>query len=90
MPISEISFLFFIGVLYAVTFRLTKSVFLLWPIFQPMGQMVTLVCDGLPLPFLATVGFLEILIVMLVLVWLADRSYRKRHALKNKPAAMAA
>jgi hypothetical protein len=77
MPFSEISFLFVIGLMYALAFRLTGSVFILWPIFQPMGQLVTLMRDGLPLPLLAALGFFEVLIVMWVLVWLAARSYKK-------------
>lgn len=78
MPMTEIAFLFIIGVLYAVTFRITKNIFLLWPFFQPMGQMVTLLKDGLALPVLAFVGFLEAFILMAVLVWLAYR-YTKKH-----------
>jgi len=77
MPSSEMVFLFFIGILYAVTFRLTKNVFILWPIFQPMGQLVTLIKDGLSLPLPAAIGFVEALILMLVLVWLAARYYKK-------------
>jgi len=77
MPASEMIFLFFIGILYAVTFRLTKSVLVLWPVFQPIGQLVTLIKDGLALPLLAALGFAEALVVMLVLVWLADRYHRK-------------
>jgi membrane protease YdiL (CAAX protease family) len=77
MPLSEIAFLFFIGVLYAVTFRLTKNILVIWPLFQPMGQLVTLIRDGLPLPPLAALGFAEVLVVMLVLVGLAARYYRK-------------
>jgi membrane protease YdiL (CAAX protease family) len=73
MPLSEISFLFLIGVLYAVIFRLTKNVFILWPLLQPMGQLVTLVRDGLSLPVLAALGFIEVLGVMVLLVWLAQR-----------------
>jgi hypothetical protein len=79
MPLSEMTFLFFIGVVYAVAFRLTKNIFILWPIFQPMGQLVTLIKDGLKLPLLASVGFLEVLIVMFVLIWLGSR-YAKKHA----------
>ena len=78
MPLSEMTFLFFIGGMYAIAFRLTKNIFILWPIFQPMGQLVTLVKDGLDLPFLASLGFLEVLIVMLVMVWLAGK-YQKKH-----------
>ena len=78
MPTDEMIFLFFIGILFAITFRLTKNVFILWPIFQPMGQLVTLIKDGLTLPLLAALGFAEVLIFMFVLVWLAAR-YHQRH-----------
>ncbi len=81
MPMSEMIFLFFIGVMFAVIFRLTKNIFILWPIFQPMGQLITLIKDKLTLPFLASLGFVEVLILMLVLVWLAAR-YQKKHAEK--------
>ena len=83
MPASEMVFLFFIGVMYAVTFRLTKNVFILWPIFQPMGQLVTLIKDGLSLPLPAAVGFVEALILMLVMIWLAARYQKKRSGLEN-------
>lgn len=79
MPASEMIFLFFIGILFAVAFRLTKNVFILWPIFQPMGQLITLIKDGLTLPLLSALGFFEVLIVMLVLVWLAGRYQKKHH-----------
>ena len=36
MPLREMAFLFFIGVMYAVAFRMTKNIFILWPLFQPM------------------------------------------------------
>jgi len=78
MPSSEMIFLFFIGIMFAVVFRLTKNIFILWPLFQPMGQLVTLIKDGLNLPLVASLGFFEVLIVMLVLVWFAAR-YHKKH-----------
>jgi membrane protease YdiL (CAAX protease family) len=77
MPLSEIIFLFFIGVMYAVAFRLTKNIFILWPLFQPMGQFFTLTQEGLDLPLLASLGFFEVLIAMLVLVFFAERYTRK-------------
>jgi len=80
MPMSEMVFLFFIGVMYAIAFRITKSVFILWPIFQPMGQLVTLVKDGLTLPTMAAVGFLEALVLMGVILWLGYRYEKKRHS----------
>jgi len=78
MPASEMVFLFFIGVMYAIAFRITKNVFMLWPVFQPMGQLVTLIKDGLSLPLLAGLGFIEVLILMWFLIWLAAR-YQKKH-----------
>lgn len=77
MPGSEMFFLFFIGVMFAVVFRLTKNILILWPVFLPIGQLLTLVKDGLSLPFAATLGFFEVFLIMLALVWLAHRFYRK-------------
>jgi uncharacterized protein len=78
MPINEMFFLFFIGLLYGVTFRLTKNIFILWPIFQPMGQLITLIKDQLALPPLAALGFFEVFIVMGVVVWLAEKFHLKK------------
>ena len=78
MSANEMVFLFFIGIMYSIAFWLTKNILILWPIFQPMGQLVTLINDRLVLPPLAALGFIEALIVMFVLVWLANR-YAKKH-----------
>jgi membrane protease YdiL (CAAX protease family) len=78
MALNEMVFLFFVGVLFAVVFRLVGTVLVLWPLFQPLGQLATLIRDGLELPLLAALGFGEVLLVMLVLVWLAHR-YQRRH-----------
>ena len=79
MQVSEMVFLFFIGLMFAVVFRMAKSVFILWPFFQPMGQLITLMKESLPLPAIAALGFFEVLIVMFVLVWAAGRIYKKHH-----------
>jgi uncharacterized protein len=89
MPLSEMAFLFFIGVMFAVVFRFTKSILILWPVFQPMGQLVTLIKDQLTLPLLAALGFAEVLILMLVLVWLANR-YHKKHQKQGEALPVAA
>ncbi len=83
MPADEILFLFFVGILFAVAFRLTQSVLILWPVFQPMGQVVTLIKDQLSLPLLGALGFFEAFIVILVLVGLAARYERKHQLLKR-------
>jgi uncharacterized protein len=77
MPSREMVFLFFIGVMFAVIFRITKNILILWPVFLPMGQLVTLIKDKLSLPVAASLGFFEAFLMMLALVWLAHRFYRK-------------
>lgn len=89
MPLEEMAFLFWIGVLYAVCFRMTRNVFILWPLLQPMGQLITLTRDGLQLPLIASLGFFEAFILMAVLVWLADRYYKKHKEHKVQPATPA-
>ncbi|HKH36061.1 MAG TPA: hypothetical protein VKA82_02615 [Rubrobacter sp.] len=52
MDLSEMVILFFIGIIFAVVFLITRSMLILWPVFQPMGQLLMLVEDRLTLPFL--------------------------------------
>jgi len=78
MPWSEIGFLFFIGLMFAVIFRITCNVFILWPIFQPFGQLMTLTKDKLELPLIATVGFVEVLLAMIVIAIVVNRIAKKR------------
>jgi membrane protease YdiL (CAAX protease family) len=85
MPLDEMLFLFFIGLMYAIAFRMTGSIFILWPVFQPGGQLITLVKEGLTLPLLASLGFLEVFIVMVVLLWLSTR-YLRKHNQKTRIA----
>lgn len=75
---GEIGFLFFIGLLYGTTFRITGSVFILWPAFQPIGQLTTLIRDGLELPTIASLGFFEALVAMVVILFVAFRYTAKR------------
>jgi membrane protease YdiL (CAAX protease family) len=87
MPVSEMVFLFFIGLMYAIAFRLTGSIFILWPLFQPGGQLITLIKEGLELPLIASVGFIEVFIVMVVMLWLSTK-YLKKYRLNKTNAAV--
>ena len=87
MPLNEMVFLFFIGLMYAVTFRFTGSIFILWPLFQPGGQLITLIKEGLELPLIASVGFIEVFIVMVVFLWLSTK-YLKKFRLKTTTASV--
>lgn len=78
MDFSEMRFLFFIGIMFSIVFRLTKNVLILWPIFQPMGQLVTLIKDRLTLPMISIPGFIEVLVFMFVMIWLANKYYKRK------------
>jgi membrane protease YdiL (CAAX protease family) len=77
MPVDEMVFLFFIGIMFAVVFKLTGSILILWPVFQPMGQLITLSEEGLALPLISTLGFIDVIVVMVIFIWLARRYYKK-------------
>ena len=73
MPAGEMVFLFFVGLMFNGVFALTGSVFALWPLFQPSGQLITVIKDGLSLPPMATVGFLEVLAAMIVFAFVVRK-----------------
>ena len=87
MPASEITFLFFIGLMFAVVFRITSSILILWPFFQPMGQLITLINDKLALPPVAALGFVEAFAVMIVLIWLANKFLKNLSKKQSVPNA---
>jgi len=75
---DEMGFLFLVGLMFGVVFRFTKSIFILWPLFQSVGQLTTLIKDGLTLPIDATLGFVDALAVMMVILYLARRHCARR------------
>jgi len=77
MPVSEMVFLFFIGLMYAAAFRLTKSILILYPFFQPLGQLKTLITDQLALPTIAALGFGEFLALIVLAIWLVWKRQKK-------------
>jgi membrane protease YdiL (CAAX protease family) len=85
-PVDEMVFLFFIGIIFAVVFKFTGSVLILWPVFQPMGQLITLSEEGLNLPLISTLGFIDAIVVMFIFIWLARRYYKKHIEKSNLQA----
>ena len=73
----DIFLIFSLGLIFGIAFRLTKNVFVLWPGLQPIGLLAVLVRSGMQLPLLSTLGFLEVLGIMLLLVWLVSGYARK-------------
>lgn len=80
MKWDEMFFLFFIGLMFAIVYVITRNVFALWPLFQPIGQLITISKDGgIDLPFIATVGFLEVFVVMVLAIFFLNKNKEKLH-----------
>lgn len=80
---EEIVFLTGLGVVYAVAFRATRNVLVLWPLLTPLGSLFNnLEAGDIVLPWASMIGFGEVLVAMAVVLWLAHR-YWKRHPQEN-------
>lgn len=79
MGLDEMWFLFGLGVVYAIAFRLVDNIFVLWPLLTPLGAFFNnLQAGDIDLPWASIAGFGEVGLVMLAVVWLAHRRVRKR------------
>jgi len=70
---GEMVFLFGLGLVFGAVFRLTRSVFVLWPFYTPIGGLYTNLREGLTMPFEATYGFVLTLGLMVGVAILASR-----------------
>lgn len=93
MGIEEMWFLFGLGVVYAITFRLTRNILVLWPILTPMGAFFNNLESGdIDLPWASIAGFADVAGIMAGAFWLAYRHIRRRSAdsaQSTKPAPRA-
>jgi uncharacterized protein len=79
MGANEMWFLFGVGVVYAVIYRLTTNILILWPLLTPLGAFFNnLQAGDIELPWESILGFADVAIIMAVAVWLAHRHIRKR------------
>jgi membrane protease YdiL (CAAX protease family) len=79
MGSSEMGFLFGLGVLYAIAYRLVENVLVLWPLLTPLGAFFNnLEAGDIELPWASIAGFADVAIVMVVVIALAHRHERKR------------
>jgi hypothetical protein len=81
MDTSEIFFLFSLGIVYAVAYRLTENVLVLWPLLTPLGSFFAQLEAGDirgELPWASMAGFGDVLGLMELILWLAHRRERKR------------
>ena len=76
---DEMWFLFGLGLVYAVIYRLTINVLILWPLLTPLGAFFNNLQSGdIALPWESILGFADVAFVMAGAVFLAHRQHRKR------------
>jgi membrane protease YdiL (CAAX protease family) len=82
MGAREMVFLFGLGVVYAVAFRIPSNLLVLWPLLTPVGAFFTnLESASFTLPWMSILGFVDVLAVMAAVLVLAARKERRvRHA----------
>jgi hypothetical protein len=78
---GEMFFLFALGIVYAVAYRLTENVLVLWPLLTPLGSLFAQLEAGDirgELPWASMAGFGDVLALMVFILWLAHRREQKR------------
>jgi uncharacterized protein len=79
MGVSELWFLLALGVVYAVAYRLTTNLLILWPLLTPMGAFFNNLSNGdIDLPWTSLLGFADVAVLMAGAIWLAHRRELKQ------------
>lgn len=89
MGADEMVFLFGLGVVYAIAFATVRNVAVLWPLLVPLGSFFNTVSSGdITMPWMAILGFLDVLALMATVIWLAARHERRvGRRLASEPVA---
>jgi uncharacterized protein len=78
MGLGDMGFLFALGVVYAIAYRLVENVLVLWPLLTPLGGWFSyLEGSDFDLPWASIAGFADVLGLMALVIWLAHK--RQRH-----------
>lgn len=79
MAVGELVFLFGLGIVYAIAYRLVENILVLWPLLTPIGAFFNnLEAGDIVLPWASIAGFADVLAVMAAIIWLAARHERSR------------
>jgi membrane protease YdiL (CAAX protease family) len=79
MGTEEMAFLFGLGILYAIAYRIVGNLVVLWPLLTPLGAFFNnLEASDIELPWASIAGFADVAIVMAVVLLLARRHERRR------------
>ena len=81
MPLSELITLFIIGLVYSSIFRLTSNVFILFPFLTPTGALFSQIKDGLSIPFEATYGFLDVILLLVAVLVIVKKISKSKKTL---------
>jgi len=76
MNLNEMAFLFGLGIVYAVAYRLTENLLVLWPLFTPLGSFFAQLNSGMlegELPWASIAGFADVLGLIVLVLVLAHR-----------------
>jgi uncharacterized protein len=77
MAVGELGFLFALGVVYAVAYRLVQNVLVLWLLLTPLGAWFgNMEAGDIQLPWASILGFADVLGLMALVIWLAHRHRR--------------
>jgi membrane protease YdiL (CAAX protease family) len=82
MGAEEMAFLFGLGIVYAVAFRVVNNILVLWPLLTPLGSFYAQLESGElagQLPWAAILGFVDVLGLMVAVIWIAHRRERRQH-----------
>jgi uncharacterized protein len=77
--IGDLVATFGFGVLFAIAYRLVRSVFILWPLLTPVANFVNNVRQGIvSMPWISLAAFADVLLVMAVVMTVSSRPGRSR------------
>jgi membrane protease YdiL (CAAX protease family) len=84
---AEMVFLFGLGVVYAIAYRLAGNILVLWPLLTPIGAFFNnLQAGDIVLPWPSIAGFADVLAVMAAIIWLAARHERRATTRQPRPS----
>ena len=89
---SDMLFLFGLGVVYTIAFRVTNNVLAIWPLLTPLGSFFVQVRSGDlagQLPWISILGFVDIIAVMALVIALAARHQRRSRPVPRRTVAAA-
>jgi len=88
---GELWFLFGLGIVYAIAYRLAGNILVLWPLLIPLGSFFNnLEAGDIELPWASIAGFADVLALMALVLWLARRRQRRQEARVLSPIGKSA